>query len=285
MLKTPVVALAAFTLIAFGSGNSFALGPGGGDALALVNESAAAGTSSYSSSATESSAAAPSVIPAWGDSTRPFSTVGAGVSFSLLGVGIAAATPLSLRTNLRVGFNMLGYSRSFQADGINYDGVLKLRSFETLLDWYPFRGSFHVTPGALLYNGNRLNANASVPANERFTLNSVSFVSDPATPVTGTGTLKFNPAAPMALFGWGNVVPRTKRLSLGVEAGVVFQGAPKTTLNLTGDVCDLSEKHCAPISSDPMAQADIQAEQNKLTNDVNPFQYYPVLRVGFGYKF
>jgi hypothetical protein len=285
LLKTPIVALAAFMLIGFGSGNSLALGLGGGNALALVDEAAAASTPAYSSSATQSSTAAPSVIPAWGDSNRPFSTVGAGLSVSSLGVGIVAATPLSLRTNLRAGFNMLGYSRSFQADGIDYDGVLTLRSFETLLDWYPFKGSFHVSPGALIYNGNRLKANASVPANESFTLNGVSFVSDPAAPVTGTGMLKFNPAAPMALVGWGNVVPRTKRLSLAVEAGVVFQGSPKATLNLTGNVCDLSEKHCAPISADPMAQSAIQAEQNKLSNDVSPLQYYPVLRVGFGYKF
>jgi hypothetical protein len=285
VLKTSLAAITAFTLIAFGSVKSFALGPGGGNAPALVSEAAAGGTPAYSSSAAESFATAPAVIPAWRDSSRPFSTVGAGISASLLGVGIVAATPLGLRTNLRLGFNALGYSRSFQADGISYDATLTLRSFETLLDWYPFKDSFHMSPGALLYNGNRLKANAAVPANASFTLNSVSYVSDPATPVTGTGTLKFKPAAPMVLFGWGNIVPRTKRFSLPVEVGVAFQGSPKTILNLTGDVCDSSEKHCAPISSDPMAQDDIQAEQNKLSNDVNPFKYYPILRVGFAYKF
>ena len=58
--------------------------------------------------------------------------------------------------------NFFRYSTTFDNDGISYAATLQLRSFDALLDWYPFNGSFHISPGAMLYNGNQLKGNTSV---------------------------------------------------------------------------------------------------------------------------
>jgi hypothetical protein len=42
---------------------------------------------------------------------------------------------------------------------------------------------------------------------------------------------------------------------------------------------------CVPISSNPVVQANIVAQQAIIANDLKIFRFYPVVRVSFGYKF
>lgn len=145
---------------------------------------------------------------------------------------------------------------------------------------------FHVSPGALIYNGNAGNATASVPAGQTFSLGSTTYYSGQTTPVNGTGTIGFNKAAPMVLLGFGNLLPRSSRhFGVSLEAGVVFQGSPGAKLNLAGSACVISATAgCLNAATDPTVQANIQSEQNKLNNDLNPFKYYPVISLGISYK-
>lgn len=220
------------------------------------------------------------------NTTRPLSTVAVGVKISTLGPGIEAATPLTRYLNLSGGFNMFRYDRSFSSNGVNYDGELRLSSAELHVDYFPFRrGGFHVSPGALIYNGNQVTAAASIPGGTTFTLNHVDYASDPSNPVTGTPKLDFVKAAPMILAGFGNLVPRTKHFSVPVEFGIVFQGAPQIGLNLTGNVCDTTGTNCRSIASDPVVQSNIQAQENKYKSDLNVMKYYPIISIGIGYKF
>src|SRR5215470_15501413 len=96
--------------------------------------------------------------------TAHYSHVGIGVTMSTLGVGIEIAKALTERSNLRTGFNMFLYSRPLDTEGITYDGELSLRSAQLNYDWFPFRNCFHLSPGLLVYNGNRIAAKLSVPA-------------------------------------------------------------------------------------------------------------------------
>jgi hypothetical protein len=215
------------------------------------------------------------------------SKVGVGVRVSLLGIGVEAATPVTYHTNLRFGFNTFSYSRGFTNDGTNYAATLNFRSFETHFDWFPFAGGFHLSPGAMLYNGNQIKANASVPASQSFTLGGTSYISDPANPITGTGRIGFNSVAPTLMLGWGNLVPRSenKHISIPFEVGMMFQGSPKATLNLTGNVCDSTGANCHNVSGDSVFQSNVIAQQTKLNNDMSFFKVYPVISLGFGYKF
>ena len=230
--------------------------------------------------------ALPTLCAAQAESTKPFSRLGVAVKISLLGAGIEAATPLSQRSNLRAGFNMFTYDRTFTNDGVTYTGQINFRSAEAHYDWFPFHGGFHLSPGVLLYNGNQIKANASVPGGKTFTLNSVTYSSDPTNPVTGTGKVDFNKAGPMFTVGWGNLLPRNHRhFSVPFEVGMIYTGAPQTALNFGGNACDSNGLNCRSIASDPTIQANIQAQKSKIDKDLDPVKFYPVISAGFGFNF
>jgi len=211
--------------------------------------------------------------------------IGIGVKVSTLGVGGEAALPLAHRANVRVGANFFNYSHSFDKDGVTYKGTLNLRSAQATYDFFPM-GEFHISPGVLLYNGNSLTANASVPGGQSFTLSNTTYVSDGTDPVGGTGKLTTYKTAPMLLVGFGNLVPRSSRhFTASFEIGAAYQGPPRIALNLTGSACDSTGLNCRSIASDPTIQSNIQAEQSKLEKKASPFRFYPVISFGLGFKF
>jgi hypothetical protein len=212
---------------------------------------------------------------------------GIGVKGSFLGGGVEAAALVTHRTNVRAGFNIIGYSRGFDKDGVDYDGHIGFKTVEAHYDIFPFAGSFHLSPGVLTYIGNPITANASVPGGQSFTLGGQTYYSDTTTPVTGNGKIDFDRVAPMATIGFGNLIPRkeSKHFSLPVEFGVAFQGTPKANLNLAGNVCDAPGVNCRSIASDPTVQANILSEQTKINNSMTFFKAYPIISVGMGYKF
>ncbi len=159
-----------------------------------------------------------------------------------------------------------------------------LRSGEAHLDWYPFGHGFHLSPGLLVYNGNGVTATANVPGGSTFTLGGTSYTSDPSNPIAGTGKLDFVKVVPTAMFGFGNLVPRTRHFTLNFEMGVVFQGSARTKLNLAGNACP-NGINCVNAATDPTVQANVLAEQTKIDNKLSPFKYYPVISLGFGYRF
>ncbi len=223
------------------------------------------------------------------DSSENSGHFGLGVKASFLGVGAEVATRVTHRSNARVGFNILGYSRTFSKDGINYDGHLSFRTFEAHYDIYPWAKNFHVSPGVLAYMGNPITANAVVPGDQSFTLGGQTYYSDPSVPAAANGRVNFNQVSPTVSVGWGNLVHRdSKHFSIPVELGVAFQGSPKSTLNLTGNVCNAPSgallRSCMS-TSDQTVQSNVVGEQTKLNKSMSAFKVYPIISIGFGYKF
>jgi hypothetical protein len=217
----------------------------------------------------------------------PFSTVGLAVTAGTLGIGVQVATPLAMRLNLRVGGSFFTYHSPVYTDsGVNYNGTLRLQSVQVMADWFPFGGRFHVSPGLQVHNGFGGSAKAYVPAGERLTLNHMDFVSDPNAPLTGSGTLRTNRVAPMLLVGFGNLVPRANRhFSFPVEFGVTYEGAPKINFNLAGNACDGQGDYCQPVAGYTELQQNLSIQQKSINSDANPYRFFPVVSVGFGYKF
>ena len=226
-----------------------------------------------------------SITPPSGQS-GPFSRLGVGVQAGLLGPGIEVATPLFRGLNLRVGGNFLDFSHSGATSGVNYAANLRLRSAVGSVDWYPWGRSFYVSPGALVYDGNEITGNALIPAGDSFTLNGTDYVSDPADPVNGSGSLKFPRLAPKFTIGWGSLVPRGERhVSFPFEMGFAYLGQPTTVLTFAGSVCDSGMQGCQSIASDPTAQANVAAEQQKLQKDANYARFFPLISQGFALRF
>lgn len=218
-------------------------------------------------------------------SGKSYGKIGIGVKLSLLGAGIEAATPLTRKSNLRGGFNMFQYSSSFVNDGIHYGGQLNFRSVEAHYDWFPF-GGFHLSPGMLLYNGNEVKANAAVPGGQTFTLGGTTYLSEPGSPVSGTGKLDFVKVSPTILAGFGNLIPRSGRhFSFLFDFGGAYQGSGRVNLNLLGNICDTTGLNCRNIATDPTAQANIQSQENKIKKDIEPYKFFPIISFGVGFNF
>jgi hypothetical protein len=213
-------------------------------------------------------------------------TFGFGVKAGLLGVGAEVAARVTHRSNVRAGFNVMGYSRNFSKDSVNYDGHLSFRTIEAHYDFFPWAGSFHISPGMLAFVGDPISARAFVPGNSSFTLGGQQYFSDPTNPATPKGKIDFNQVAPMVTVGFGNLIHRdSKRFSVPVELGIAFQGSPKSTLNVAGNVCDAPGVNCRSAASDPTVQANVISEQGKINHSLSPLKVWPIISVGFGYKF
>ena len=209
--------------------------------------------------------------------------IGVGVRMSSLGAGAEVALAVSRRSNLRAGFNLFDYSRTLSHDGINYAGSLSLRSVEAHYDFYPL-GGFHVSPGLIAYDGIKATATASVPGGQSFSLNGADYVSDPANPVTGAAKVTVNKVAPSIMVGFGNLVRRRgRRFAINFEIGAAYHGTPQATLNLVGGVC-LPGLGCETIVSDPVALADVAAQQAKFNHDASHYRFYPLVSLGIGYR-
>src|SRR6185312_10078030 len=179
------------------------------------------------------------------DYVGPFSRFALGAKVGSLGIGFQAATPLAARLNLSGGANFFSYNDNLTIDGLHYKANLHLRSAEASLDWFPL-GGFHISPGALLYNGNQVTGNAAVPGGETFTLNDVNF----------------NKAAPKLTVGFGNMLPRNGRhFSVPVELGFAYIGDPKVTLNLKGTACDPNGSGFCQSTTSPEIQANIAGQE------------------------
>lgn len=227
-------------------------------------------------------------IGAVASSMRPFSKLGVGVNVGTLGIGVEAATPLGGRFNLRGGGNFFDYSRNIDRDGITYVANLDLRSAQASLDWFPFGGSFHIGPGAMLYNGAKVVANAQIPPNGAFTLNGVQYYNDPSDPLSGSAKVTFPVAGPQLTAGFGNMVPRrnSKHFSVPFEFGLVYFGTGTTLLNFNGSACiSPGGLNCMQASSLPGFSANVAAEQAKIENYVKDARFYPIVRIGASYKF
>ncbi len=218
-------------------------------------------------------------------SSRP--RIGVSANFSLLlGTGIQAAVATTRKTDVRGGFNYFDYSTTVNQSGFNVNGELHLRSAEAIFDWYPFRAGFHISPGALLYNGNTVTANLRATPGTSFTLNGTNYTSGSTNPTTGVATVDLNnyKVAPMLLLGFGNLVPRTRHFAVIFDIGAAYTGTPKFAMSVAGTACT-SSGACVNAATDPLVQANLMATVNKANNSISFLKAYPVIRLGFGYAF
>jgi hypothetical protein len=220
---------------------------------------------------------------------RPFRTYGIGFTAGTGGIGVQLATPLAQHFNLRASASYFSYYGNFNSDGLELDGRIQLRQINTSVDWFPFHNGFHISPGVTLDNRNDIHTLIHVPGGQSFDLGDDTYTSDYANPVNGMASFSFgNKIAPSLTAGWGNLIPRNgSHFSVPVEVGFQYIGTPLIAFNLQGSACDQSNPpDCGPIE-DPtgMGPADIQAQTAKINNDIRPLRFFPILSVGFGYRF
>jgi hypothetical protein len=217
---------------------------------------------------------------------------GIGTYGSPLGAGGRIAVSLANSLNLRVGGSYFSWSLSRTEGNIPYTANVMLQSEQANLDWYPFHGSFHLSPGVLFGNTNRVFGSATVQTGNSFTLNGVTYYSGPASPIQASGSVAFRRVSPTLTVGRGNWIRHPEQRggaghwTFPFEAGVAFTGDPKTALNYSGVVCtNTSQQFCQNIATDAPVQANVQVERAKLQNDANWARFYPIIAGGIVYRF
>ena len=205
---------------------------------------------------------------------------------STLGLGGDLGVRLVRPINLRVGFSTFHFTADLNHDRIPYEAGLRLRSLETIVDWFPFAGSYHVSPGLIFNNHNHITATATLPPGQVETSGNIKYISDPNNPIVGNAQSAFRKVAPVLLVGFGNLLPRYHHFAYSVDFGFVYQGHPNSNFTLHGSACDPSGIVCVNIADDIDTRKQVAAAQRDLNKSVSTFmRFYPVVSVEFGYRF
>lgn len=175
----------------------------------------------------------------------------------------------------------MGYD--FGVDGANYNFDLHLRNGQVSVDWFPFHGGFHISPGVVIYKS-QLSGAANVPAGNSFQLGNDTFTSSTTDPVHGDASLTFGRTLmPSIMFGFSNMIPRSGRhWSVPFEIGAAYMGHNSVHLNLQGTAC---VQYGCMSTSDPTIQQDVVAEQGNLNESIRRLQAYPIISTGFAFRF
>ena len=226
-----------------------------------------------------------SASPPRGRGERTGTRFGLAFKTSTLGLGADLGVRIFRPFNLRVGFSTFHFEAGLKHDGVPYEGSLRLRSLQAVLDWFPTAGSFHMSPGLVFHNDNRVMATSTPPPGQIESAGNVIFISDPQNPITGKAKSIVGSVAPMILLGFGNLVPRTSHFGFSLDFGVLYQGHPTSTFVLVGAVCDASGTLCTNIAKDADTQKAVKTARHDLEKGVSFMRYYPVVSVEFGYRF
>ena len=220
------------------------------------------------------------------DSTRvhAFSSFGVGFKVDTLGGGIEFATPLSRSFNLRTGGNFLRFGYGLNLDGVNYASKLHFQSERASIDWFPFHGGLHLSPG-VLYFKNSVSSILSAPPGQQFQLGDSTFMNSIDDPVTGTASIGYaGRFAPTFTVGFGNILPRKhKHFTIPIEVGAGYMGAARMNIKLAGTAC--TSQGCFNMATDPSSQASINQEAALINEQLKKYQVYPIVSMGFAYKF
>lgn len=193
---------------------------------------------------------------------------------STLGAGVEVRRALGSQLAVRGVLNGYGYSLEEEYSDVEYEGDLDLRSGGLLVDWHPGGFWFRVSAGVLL-NGNELNLDAE-PVGGTFEFNGVEYSADQVG--NATGKAEFDDVAPYLGIGFARAPEGDRGLSVGVDVGVLFQGAPSFELQVNCGA-QVPAQTCAQI------RRDAEAERAQFEDDADGFEYYPVISVGLGYRF
>jgi hypothetical protein len=195
-------------------------------------------------------------------------------SFGEFAVGTLTRTPVTKEDwttrafsglDHRLGLTFFDFRPENEIRRAGYDLDLKLLTLPVLLDWRPFRDSFHISTGLIL-NATQVSLDGRVDG----------LAAAGATGELGTvhGEMHFNPLVPYLGFGWAKTFGKDQRWGFTSDFGVAFLGTPKVSLHADGS-----------LASDPAFRSELAREQDHLEDDVSDFKFYPIISVSLFYRF
>lgn len=192
-----------------------------------------------------------------------------GLKVSTLGAGIEAVNSFNDQLNGRFSVQYFKYSDDYSSSSVNYDGDLVLKSVLGTLDYYPFESIFHLSAGALL-NGNKIDLRGE-------SLKGATGDNSLVGALLGNleGNVQGNTIAPYFGLGFGNpVVGDQGGFGFKADVGLVYHGNPTVSLSADG-----------LLAGTPLGQTLIAQEEAELQDDVDGYEWYPVVGLSLFYRF
>jgi hypothetical protein len=194
-------------------------------------------------------------------------------NFGTTGVGLEAGYGLTEYLGMRGSYGAANVSRTYTESDIRYDAKVKPSVGLLTADLHPFRGVFRLSAG-LGYNNTRVEGTAE-PVNSIVEINGRNY--DTTQIGTVQAEMHFQKAVPYLGLGWGNAAKSSTGLFFSSDFGVLFS---KATGSVSGTCSpSLSATLCTQL------QNDLQAETTAFVQEAEKIKYYPVLRLGIGYRF
>jgi len=186
-----------------------------------------------------------------------------------LGLGGELTTGIASNVNARVGLNTLDFDYDDEFDDVEYDVDMGFSSLSALVDWHVFGGSFRVT-GGLLSMDHEFDLDATPTTSQD--IGGTSYL--PSEIGTLSGDAEIDGVAPYLGIGWGNPMDPDRRWGFYCDLGVAFTDSPDVSLAANGT-----------LASDPAFQANLARERQEIEDDLEPFQFYPVISLGLYFRF
>lgn len=190
-------------------------------------------------------------------------SVAIGAKAGTTGLGVEASWRLADSINLRGGYYAFDYGTDLEETGVRYDGDLRLRNAAVFADWHPFGGGFRLSAGGV-QTGNEFRGSADGDLD----VGDNSYTGQLEAEVSWSGL------APYLGIGLGNATAGG-RLSFSFDLGVMFTGSPEVRLDGTAN---------DPALEEAFAE-DLARERATLEDEVSDVKYYPVVSLGFAYRF
>jgi len=183
---------------------------------------------------------------------------GVGLRAGTTGVGADYGFDIAPTLGGRVGLSAMTWNTHVDTSDVRYDAKAKVLTGSLLLDWSPL-GPFRIS-GGFMPNNNKIDLTGQPGGGGTFPAGS-----------SLTGNVKPERSfAPYLGVGYGNVW--TKGVNFYFDLGVMFQGSPEVSLSL--NCGSASPAQCAT------AQAQVEAERQRVQDKVDRYKYYPVANIG-----
>lgn len=185
------------------------------------------------------------------------------------GVGIGYGHVLGSMFNVRGEFNGFALSHNFSAGGLDYDATLSFYHAGLYADFFPAPSvlPFRLTAGVLI---GRDGVDGTAQAmSGTYTIN--------GQPYSSLGeqihaNVHYPTVRPYLGIGFGHSPNAKKGWGMFFDAGVAY-GQPHVDFNVP-----------AAIVAEA-GQANVDAEEQQLRNDVERYRFYPIVKIGVTYRF
>ena len=193
--------------------------------------------------------------------------LGLGLKVGTLGLGLEASWQPLPYIDIRLGANAYDYEDDGTQAGVPYDATLALENFYATGNFHFPVSPMRVTAG-LYSNGNEFQMQNDDAAD--LDIGGINY------PGAGIGTLtsvtSFGSTSPYLGIGFDFTL--AGKVGLNLDFGVLWQGEPEVTLEADG-----------LLALDPGFQAALEAERLELEDEMSDFKAWPVVSLGFVYKF